>query len=79
MVLSYIYLYLLHVMDKFTNNRVSDCELDSSGSPQGLVEGLCDHCNQITGSIKGYRVLDQLRDYQLLNNDIADISNSTGT
>jgi hypothetical protein len=33
------------------------CEMDSSGSGQGPVAGLCEHSNEPLGSIKGKEFL----------------------
>jgi hypothetical protein len=48
--------------------------LDSSGSVSGLVAGCCEHCNELYGSIKGRKFLDQLSDCQLLKKGRAALS-----
>jgi len=44
---------------------VGKCGLDASGLGEGSVVGSCEHGNEPLDSIKGWKFLDQPRDYQL--------------
>jgi hypothetical protein len=47
----------------YQRNRARECELDSAGSEYNSVTGSCEHVNELTGSIKGEELLDQLRQF----------------
>jgi len=42
----------------FVSYRMGGCGLKASGSGQRTVEGLCEHGNETSGSIKGGEFLD---------------------
>lgn len=48
------------------------CVLDSRGSGYGSIAGCCDHDNENPGSIKYWKFLEKLSDYQLLKDSTSD-------
>jgi hypothetical protein len=52
-----------------TEIRMWECGLDLSSSEYGPVACFCRHINEVLGSIQCGKLLEQLRNYRLHNND----------